>query len=482
MLVVEDGRTLIRVLQDWLEAAGYTVSVAHDGQDALKLLKTSSFDLATFLSKSCIITSGKKQMLDQFLAGWEDIVRANRDLLARQSELECARTQAEARAGGLETQLQQAQKMEVIGRLAGGIAHDFNNMLTIINGYCEMLLEQLHSDDPRHALVREMAGAGNRAALLTRQLLAFGRKAVVEPKVLNLRDVVSDCERLLRRVIGDDIELETVFAAGPGSVRADPTQLTQVLLNLVLNARDAMSQGGKLTIEVGSVKEDSERPAHCPGVPPGPLVLLAVRDTGHGIAADLLPRIWEPFFTTKAEGKGTGLGLPVVQSVIRQLGGYIRVQSEVGQGSTFEIYLPRAEAPPVPSKSHPAFASLPRGDETILLVENMDAIRFLTRHVLEGCGYTVLEARDGEEALRLVEKRTGGAIHLLVTDVVMPSLGGRELAERLAGTYPHLKVLYCSGHSEDVIVRHGVLPHEGGFLQKPFSAATLAQKVREVLD
>jgi two-component system cell cycle sensor histidine kinase/response regulator CckA len=415
-------------------------------------------------------------------ATWEEIVCANRDLLARQTELERARTQAEARAGGLETQLQQAQKMEVIGRLAGGMAHDINNMLTIINGYSELLMEQLHSDDPRHALVREMASAGNRAATLTRQLLAFGRKTVVELKVLNLRDVVSDCEPLLRRVIGEDVELKTVFAPETGSVRADPTQMTQVLLNLVLNARDAMPLGGRLTIEVRGVKEDSERPAHCPETPVGPHVLLAVRDSGQGIAADLLPRIWEPFFTTKAEGKGSGLGLTVVQSIVQQSGGYIRVRSDVGQGTTFEIYLPRVEERPVPSKSHPAFASLPRGRETILLVEDMDAIRFLARHVLEGCGYTVLEARDGEDALRLVENQTGGAVHLLVTDVVMPNLGGRELAERLAGTFPHLKVLYCSGHSEDVIVRHGVLPHEGAFLQKPFSAATLAQKVREVLD
>jgi CheY-like chemotaxis protein len=343
-------------------------------------------------------------------------------------------------------------------------------------------MEQLHSDDPRHALVREMASAGNRAASLNRQLLAFGRKTLVELKVLSLREVVSDCERLLRRVLGDDVQLETVFAAETGSVRADPTQMTQVLLNLVLNARDAMPLGGRLTIEVRGVKKGSDRHAHCPEVPAGPYVLLAVRDSGQGIADDLLPRIWEPFFTTKAEGKGSGLGLTMVQSLVHQAGGHIRVHSEVGQGTTFEIYLPRVEQPPVPSKSHPAFASLPRGTETILLVEDMDAIRFLARHVLEGCGYTVLEARDGQAALRLVEKRTGGTVHLLVTDVVMPNLGGRELAERLAGTYPHLKVLYCSGHSEDVIVRHGVLPHEGGFLQKPFSAATLAHKVREVLD
>jgi signal transduction histidine kinase len=303
-------------------------------------------------------------------------------------ELERARLRAEERALGLEARFQQAQRMDVIGRLAGGMVHDFNNLLTIINGCTDLLLEQLHSDDPRHSLVHEIATAANRAATLTGQFLSFGRKTAVEPKVLNLRDVVLDSERLLRRVIGEDVELGTVLATDVGCVRADPTQLVQVLLNLGFNARDAMPRGGRLTIEVRNTHVDNEQATSCSPARPGPHVLLAVSDTGNGIPSEVLPRIWEPFFTTKAEGKGTGLGLTVVRDIVQHAGGQVRVCSAVGQGTTFEVYLPRVEGAPLASKSNPVLVNLPRGTETILLVEDEDAVRSLFKHVLQGCGYT----------------------------------------------------------------------------------------------
>jgi two-component system cell cycle sensor histidine kinase/response regulator CckA len=483
ILVVEESRPRNQELMDVLEAEGFSVALARDEQRAAELLQTSCFDIVTFLADSCIITSGKQEALDLLLAIGEEIVRANRRLRASLTELEQARLLAEQRAGQLEVRIQQSQKMDVIGRLAGGMAHDINNLLTIMNGCCELLLEQLHSDDPRHALVRETASAGSRAATLISQLLAFGRKKLGEPKIINLHDVVLDGERLLRRVLGEDIEVVTVHAPNVGNVRADPTLLVQVLLNLGFNARDAMAHGGRLTLEVRNVNLDAEPMTDWPTARTGPHVLLAVSDTGTGIPADVLLHIWEPFFTTKPEGKGTGLGLAMVQSVVQEAGGHVCVRSEVGRGTTFEVYLPHVEVRPFPSKSHPALASLPRGQETILVVEDEDAVRFLTGHILQGCGYTVLESRDGEEALRIAQKHAGGGtIQLLLTDVVMPRLDGPTLAERLAREYPRLKVLYCSGHSEDTIIEHSVFPDEGSLLEKPFSATALAEKVREVLD
>ncbi len=483
ILVLEDSRTQNQELTEVLEAGGFAVTLARDGRRAAELLQTARFDLVAFLGDSCIITSGKQQILDRLLTTLQEIVRANRRLRAGQAELEQARFLAEERVLQMEAHIRQAQKMDVIGRLAGGLAHDFNNLLTVVNGCCELLLEQLHSDDPRHALVREMASAGDRAVTLTSQLLTFGRRKQAEPRIINLHDVVLDSERLLRRVLGEDIELVTVYSTDVGSVRADPTQLVQVLFNLGFNARDAMPQGGRMTLEVRNVHSDGEPAPSFPQARPGPHVLLAVSDTGDGIPADVLPHIWEPFFTTKPEGKGTGLGLAMVQTVVQDAGGHVRVRSEVGGGTTFEVYLPRVEDRPVPSKSHPALASLPRGQETILLVEDEDAVRALSRHILQGCGYTILEARDGEEAQWVAEEHAGaGTIHLLLTDVVMPRLDGPTMAQNLARKYPRLKVLYCSGHNEDTIAEHGVLPEEGYFLQKPFSATVLAQKVREVLD
>jgi two-component system cell cycle sensor histidine kinase/response regulator CckA len=379
----------------------------------------------------------------------------------------------------LEDQFRQAQKMEAIGRLAGGVAHDFNNLLTVITGYGEMVLASLPATDPVCDLIGQMVGAGNRAAGLTRQLLAFSRKALLEPRVLNLRVLVADLDKMLRRIIGEDIQLTIAADPDLGAVKADPGLVEQVILNLVVNARDAMPQGGQLTLELRNVELDEIRARNYPDARPGPHVVLTIRDTGCGMDEATLARIWEPFFSTKGS-LGTGLGLATVHGIVKQSGGHVAVTSEVGQGTTFAIYLPRVQERPS-GTTRPDPAAMPRGSETVLLVEDEDGVRTLARHVLQGCGYTLLDACNGAEAVRIAEKQEG-PIHLLVTDVVLPGLGGREVAERLAGTRPDLKVLFLSGYTDDVVVRHGILEARVAFLQKPFGPASLAAKVREVLD
>ena len=380
----------------------------------------------------------------------------------------------------LEENLRQTQKMEAIGVLAGGVAHDFNNLLTIINGYSEVLLNSVPRDDPSHNLLVEIRNAGERSASLTRQLLAFSRKQVVAPRVLDLNEVAVDTEKLLRRLIGEDVQLNMSLAARLGSVLADAGQIEQVLLNLAVNARDAMPRGGKLTIETQNVELDDKFAQLHADVQPGIYVLLAVSDTGCGMTAEVKARIFEPFFTTKEVGKGTGLGLATVFGIVKQCEGFVDVYSEVGVGTTFKIYLPQT-ARSADGKMGSIIKTPPKGTETVLLVEDDDAVRAVTRHVLVGCGYALLDACDGEGALR-VATRHEGLIHLLVTDVIMPGLGGRELAERLRTQHPEAKVLYLSGYTDDAIVRHGVLHEEVNFLQKPFSTLALAQKVREVLN
>ncbi|HEY1186720.1 MAG TPA: PAS domain S-box protein, partial [Gemmata sp.] len=379
----------------------------------------------------------------------------------------------------LEEQFRQAQKMEAVGRLAGGIAHDFNNLLTVINGYGEIVLSGLPAEDPNRGPLQEMVRAGERAARLTRQLLAFSRKAIIEPTVLDLSRLVADVERMLERIVGEDIHLAIAAAADLGLVRADAGQLEQVILNLVVNARDAMPTGGHLTIETRNADLDETYTAVHSDARPGHHVLLAVTDTGCGMSAETVARIFEPFFSTKGE-RGTGLGLATVYGIVKQSGGHIGVYSEVGRGTTFKVYLPRVSGS-AEARLRPSPGAVPRGGETLLLVEDEDGVRALTRQVLRDCGYTVLDTRDGPEAVRIAREHPG-RIDLLVTDVVLPRMGGREVAQLVRERHPGLKVLFVSGYTDDAVVRHGILEAEVAFLQKPFTRASLASKVRAVLD
>ncbi len=380
----------------------------------------------------------------------------------------------------LEDQFRQAQKMEAVGRLAGGVAHDFNNLLTVITGYSELVLGQLRAADPLHGFVEQIRQAGDRAAGLTRQLLAFSRKQVLMPATLDLNFLMKEMEKMLHRLIGEDIDLLVNPHVPLWPIKADPGQVEQVLMNLVVNARDAMPQGGKLTIETGNVVLDASYVGRHPEVQPGEYVLLAVSDTGCGMDAATQARIFEPFFTTKGD-KGTGLGLATVYGIVKQSGGSIDVYSELGVGTAFKIYLPHDREQRAESKSSPGLKATTRGTETVLLAEDEPGVRSLAKFVLESNGYMVLEAKNGGEALLLCEQYEG-PIHMLVTDVVMPQLSGPKLAERLLALRPKMKVLYLSGYTDDAIVHHGVLNSGTPFLQKPFTPASLALKVREVLD
>jgi PAS domain S-box-containing protein len=381
----------------------------------------------------------------------------------------------------LEAQFRQAQKMEAVGRLAGGIAHDFNNLLTVITSYSDLLLEDLAAQDPRRRDVDEIRKAGVSAAGLTRQLLAFSRQQVLEPRVLDVNVVVASAETLLKRLIGEDVDLVTALKPQLGAVKADPGQLEQVIVNLAVNARDAMPDGGKLTIETANVDMDEAYVRDHPLTKAGPYVMLAVSDTGIGMDEQTQRRIFEPFFTTKEADKGTGLGLATVYGIVKQSGGFIWVYSELDHGTTFKVYLPRVTEPVEAAPQRVQPKESPRGTETVLLVEDAAAVRVVTRQVLDRLGYTVLEAPDGKVALHLATKHHG-PLHLLVTDVVMPELGGRHLAEQLRALRPELRVLYVSGYTDDAVVRHGVLEAGTAYLQKPFTPEVLARKVREVLD
>jgi two-component system, cell cycle sensor histidine kinase and response regulator CckA len=378
-------------------------------------------------------------------------------------------------------QLRQSQKMEAVGQLAGGIAHDFNNLLTTILGYSDLLASRTGDDDLTRKELEEIRRAGERAASLTRQLLAFSRKQILEPRVLNLNRVVRNIEQMLRRLIGEDVELETRLPESVGAVRADPGQIEQVIMNLILNARDAMPTGGKLTIETADVELETSIAAFRFDLPAGRYVLLAVSDTGTGMDARTLSHIFEPFFTTKEQGKGTGLGLATAYGIVRQSGGYITVDSEAGRGTTFRIYLPRVEGVTEISGRTPSSSLSPIGTETILLVEDEAGVRKLSLTVLEKKGYVVLEAASGDMALQVARSQIG-PIHLVLTDVVMPGMSGRELWDRLRLLRPDSRVLFMSGYMDDAIARHGVLESGIAFLQKPFTPFGLAQKVRDVLD
>jgi signal transduction histidine kinase len=377
-----------------------------------------------------------------------------------------------------EAQLRQAQKMEAVGRLAGGIAHDFNNLLTTILGTSDLLLEELPKEKRWREDVEEIRKAGDRAASLTRQLLAFSRKQVTEATTINLNDTVGSVGSMLRRLIGEDIELVTRLDPGLGMIRADPGQVEQVLMNLAVNSRDAMPSGGVLIIETANARLDGDRDLTA-GIPAGQYVMLAVSDNGVGMDAETQSHIFEPFFTTKEQGKGTGLGLATVYGIVRQSGGYVSVYSEPGVGATFKIYLPAVED--VPTAQLVPVASPRGGTETILVAEDEPAVRNLARRILESHGYEVIVASDAEEAITM-SRGFDGRIHLLLTDVIMPGMSGPQLADRISSERSDARVLFMSGYTDTAISHHGVLEPGIWYLQKPFSPVGLAEKVREVLD
>jgi PAS domain S-box-containing protein len=409
-----------------------------------------------------------------YLVGQTKVIQCNiRDITERK--------RTEEKHKKLEHQLQVAQKMEAIGMLAGGIAHDFNNLLSVILSYTEFAMQRLREGDPLKDDLLEVKKAGDRAAALTRQLLAFGRKQLLQPVSLNLNQVAEGVEKMLRRILGEDIDFIQVLAPDLGVVRADPGQIEQVLMNLVVNARDAMSDGGKLTIETSNVDLDEGDAAHLGAVKSGPYVRLAVTDTGCGMDEQTKAQLFEPFFTTKVKGKGTGLGLSTVYGIIKQSGGSIGVHSKLGLGTTFEIFFPRELSVKLTSTRLRAIVDQSTGTETILVVEDEEAMRRVVIRSLEASGYKVLAATAGDEALRIAAEHAGD-IHLLLTDVVMPRMSGRALAQELAKMRPTVKVLYMSGYADNAFVRNGEIDEGTHFIGKPFTVGDLANKVREVLD
>jgi two-component system, cell cycle sensor histidine kinase and response regulator CckA len=381
----------------------------------------------------------------------------------------------------LESQFRQAQKMEAIGKLAGGVAHDFNNLLNVINGYCEMLLEDSESDNPKRNDIEQIGIAGKRAASLTSQLLAFSRKQILQPAILNLNDILQSMSTMLRRLIRESIDLAIVTHPALGLIYADPGQIQQIIMNLVVNARDAMLQGGKLTIETENVNIDEYYAQDHIAVTPGPYIILAISDTGIGMDANTQAHLFEPFFTTKQRGEGTGLGLSTVYGIVKQSNGFIWVYSEPGAGTTFKVYFPRVKGelpePKEEKKSEPTAG----GVETVLIAEDEQSVRTLTARILRERGYAVLEASNGIEALSIAQEYSGD-IDLVLTDTVMPEMGGKELVSRITAVRSGIRVLYVSGYTDNAIAHHGILDSDIAFLQKPFSIESLARKVREVLD
>jgi len=391
------------------------------------------------------------------------------------------RKKAEEESARLEEQLRQAQRLESIGRLAGGIAHDFNNLLSPIIGFAEMALEDVPESDPLHADIEEIREAAEHAKNLTQQLLAFSRKQVLEMKVLDLGELVSRSERILRRTVREDIQIQLDIQSPLGSVKADPSQIEQILMNLAVNAQDAMPDGGALSIDIANAVIDETYIASHPDARPGNYVVLSVSDTGHGMTRQTLAHVFEPFFTTRELGQGTGLGLATVHGIVKQHGGHVWVYSEPGVGTTVKVYLPHVEDSPESVPLELGKSAVKNGSETVLIVEDEDAVRKLVGQILRRHGYNAIEAEDAKEALRLAQEHQG-AIHLLVTDVIMPGMNGKQLYQQLAAAHPHMRVLYMSGYPDNLIAHHGILDPAVHFLPKPFASGSLAGKVREVLD
>jgi signal transduction histidine kinase/ActR/RegA family two-component response regulator len=439
----------------------------------------------TFLIVSIRKSLSEMQSVAERQAKLEAVnVYVERQVAQRTAELtreNAERRQAEKNFRQSEEQLRQAQKMEAVGRLAGGVAHDFNNLLTVITGFCGLTLQHMEKGHPLRKNAVEIQGAAERAASLTGQLLAFSRKQVLQPRVLQLDEVVAGMEKMLHRVIGEDIELSTISEPGLGRVKADPGQIEQVIVNLAVNARDAMPRGGKLTIRTSNVYLDQSSSSRNRQLEVGNYVLLAISDTGIGMTDEVKEHLFEPFFTTKGVGRGTGLGLATSYGIITQSDGDIRVYSELDRGTTFKIYLPRVDSPmEVAASGQQASDAWPTGTESVLVVEDDGTVRNLTVTILRECGYRVHEAHDGIEALKMIEQQP--ALDLVITDVIMPKMSGKELHNRMKICAPRVKVLFMSGYTDDALVLHDVLDPELFFLEKPFSPARLSRKVREVLD
>ena len=456
------------------------------GFEALQLLKDSAHDVP-FILVSAVVS--EDMAVAAMKAGAHDyIMKRNLARLApaierelHEAQTRVARKVAEEALRQSEEQLRQAHKIEAVGRLASGVAHDFNNILTVITGHSELLLRQLDADDPRRKNAEQIEKAAYRAAALTRQLLTFSRKQVIEPRVLKLNAIILNIEKMLRRLIGEDIEFCTVLDSAAGHIKADPGQIEQVIMNLAVNARDAMPNGGKLTVTTANTTLDKNQLNNFPDLCAGDYVMLTIADTGTGMSEEVKAHLFEPFFTTKPPGKGTGLGLATCFGIVKQNTGHINVHSELGRGTTFKIYFPQVQSALEPPRVRTEPTEVAGGNETVLLVEDEPVVRELAVATLREKGYTVVEAVNGEEGLRMARQHDG-KIDLVLTDVVMPVMGGKEMADALRTSHPDTKVLFTSGYTEDAMGHHGVLRPGILFLQKPYMTATLARKVREVLD
>ena len=453
---------------------------AFDGLSALKIARAEQPNLPVILVSG---TLGEELAIDSLKNGATDYVlkeRLARLVPAVRRAMHEVEERAERRR--LELQFIEAQKMEVIGQLAGGVAHDFNNILAVIMCYSDLITSDLSPDSPLLKYTDEIQHASERAVGLTRQLLVFSRKETVQPVVLDLNDVVKGLDKMLRRLIDENIEMTIAPGKRTGRVKADSGYLGQVLMNLVVNARDAMPNGGKLTIATNNVALDENHARTHAGVIPGDYVMLSVSDTGTGMTDEVKARLFEAFFTTKSKGKGTGLGMATCQTIVQQSGGHIGVDSEIGKGTTFKIYFPRVEQPLDIDVRPIQTGPLSRGTETLMVVEDDPSVRRLARRVLETQGYEVLSASNGQDALDAAREHKGSPIRLVVTDVIMPLMGGKVMAEGLKTTYPDLEILFTSGYTDGAITHHGVLEAGVEFLPKPYTPAILARKVRELLD
>lgn len=469
-----------------LEAGGidlvlsdFTLPVFH-GKYALAMLVERWPDIPVILLSG---TVGEEFAIDSLKSGATDyVLKHHLSRLAPAVRRAMLEVDARSERRRLELQVIEAQKMEVIGQLAGGVAHDFANILGVIIGYTDLIIADLDPNNPVQKYAEEIRNASDRAVGLTRQLLVVSSRETVQPIVLNLNETVKDLDRMLRRLVDENIEITIEASADLHRVKADPGYVGQVLMNLVVNARDAMPEGGMLSVKTSNVTCECRIAEATPPIDPGTYVVLSVSDTGTGMTPEVKKRLFEAFFTTKEKGKGTGLGLATCRTIVQQSGGHIRVQSEAGQGATFEIYLPAVELPLSALVSRAAPGLLPRGTETLLVVEDEPSVRHLARDVLAGQGYEVLSASNGQDGLHVARDHHGAPIRLVVTDVIMPLMGGKVMAEWLKSTYPGLKVLFTSGYSDETITRHGVLDPDVEFLPKPYTPSGLTRKVRELLD